>query len=199
MPHLLLALLLLSATTAHAEPGPRPLAVVFVTVDGVAGWGEQERAALLADTTEALNWLRARGVAAPDAVEMLPDQALTVEDLASWEWLRYSPHRLTLHAVANFDAPHLGVGPHGWGGAFVPPDRLVVLAEYAVFPRPAIIAHELVHGLTGLPDWDGCDEMIDLMCSPGVAYAAGTLGCRTLDALGRPCDRTYLPALEVSQ
>lgn len=188
---LLAALLALAWLPATAPP---PLAVVFVDVAGVAAWDEPARAALVADAGAALAWLSARGVAAPSGVEVLAPKTLAASDLVSWEWLRHSPRRLTLHAVANFAAPHLGVGPHGWGGAFVAPDRLVVMAEYVVVSRQAVIAHELMHALAGLPDWPGCDE-IDLMCSPGPAYAAGTLGCRTLDALGRPCQRTYLPGV----
>lgn len=185
-------LILLLAAALPAAPAPQPLAVVFVTVEGGPAWTANQQTAALDDARAALAWLRDRGLDAPADVEVLP--ALTVERLDTWEWLRDSPRRLTLHVVANQGAPWLGVGPHGWGGAFVPPDRLVVLAEYAVISRQAVIAHELAHALTGLPDWPDCD-VIDLMCSPGPAYAAGTLGCRTLDALGRPCERTYLPGV----
>lgn len=187
----LLAALLLAFLPVEAPP--RPLAVVFVTVQGGPAWTVAQQDAALADTAAALAWLRARGLDAPDAVEVLPSLAIDRAD--TWEWLRYSPRRLTLYLVANQGAPWLSVGPRGWGGAYVPPDRVVVLSE-TPHGLSALIAHELTHALTGLPDWpEPCG--VDILCSPAEAYAAGTLGCTTLDALGRPCQRVYLPGVSL--
>lgn len=60
----------------------------------------------------------------------------------------------------------------------------------------ATLAHELGHVLYGLPDRGWCSD--DLMCSPSpvAAYRAGWLGCRTLETLGAPCARVWVPLIQ---
>lgn len=60
----------------------------------------------------------------------------------------------------------------------------------------ATLAHELGHVLYGLPDWYRDPTLCyatDIMCDGVAAYNAGVIGCRTLDFIGRPCEKIYLP------
>jgi hypothetical protein len=60
----------------------------------------------------------------------------------------------------------------------------------------SVQAHEFGHLYFMLPDWyltgDGC-ELYDIMCWHAAAYPEKRLGCQTLEFLGHPCRRIYLP------
>jgi hypothetical protein len=63
----------------------------------------------------------------------------------------------------------------------------------------ATLAHELGHVLYGLPDWYRDPTLCyatDIMCDGVAAFNAGVIGCRTLDFIGRPCKKIYLPRIQ---
>lgn len=193
----LLAILLVAIALPAVAQEPQPLAVVFIDVAGAEPWTTERQAAAIADAEDALAWLGARGLEPPVNIEVLPPLALAPIDLAGWDWLRDSPERVTLYVINNAGLPGLRLGPGGWSGAYVPPDRVLVLAETST-PRPAVIAHEMTHLLTGLADWpaEACYRQMDILCRPpqvAAAYEFGTLGCLTLAGLGTPCQITYYP------
>ena len=74
---------------------------------------------------------------------------------------------------------------------------LVVLNDRA---EDARIAHELGHILYDLPDWyrrPGKCNAPDIMCDAEAAYKQNIKGCNTLDFIGAPCYRIYLPLVVV--
>lgn len=86
----------------------------------------------------------------------------------------------------------------GYGGYAQNYYRLiVVLNDRALDAR---IAHELGHIIYGLPDWytmPGKCTTVDIMCDGEAAYKQNIKGCNTLDFIGKPCYRIYLPLVVV--
>lgn len=64
---------------------------------------------------------------------------------------------------------------------------------------PATIAHEFGHLWYNADDLykiPGLCNQLDIMCDAYSAYNANTIGCLTLERIGRTCYRVYLPHIE---
>lgn len=107
------------------------------------------------------------------------------------------PHDITIVVVDNSsNGKPLPAG--NFAGANTHYDVIVVTTRANNLPgeQAALLAHELGHVLYDLPDLytHGCSG-VDIMCNPITAYGAYTIGCVSLEYLGYPCQRIYLPAI----
>jgi hypothetical protein len=109
------------------------------------------------------------------------------------------PHDITIVIIDNSsNGKPLPAG--NFAGANTHYDIIVVTTKGNGLPneQAALLTHELGHVLYDLPDLytHGCSGT-DIMCNPITAYGAYTIGCVSLEYLGYPCKRIYLPAIAV--
>lgn len=181
----LLALALGPAPHARAAPdlGVRPVRLVLRSTDA-AVLTAADAARITAHVEAALAWWSARG---PDRLTL----AAVAAESGPWLPGEMDPDPVpTIYAVGDPGTDAYALHRRGW--AYIAsglPDE-----EW-----PHTVAHELGHLLYDLNDLyltRDCGRTLDIMCASRTAYDAGTIGCVSLAALGRPCQRTYLPLLE---
>lgn len=154
---------------------PAPSHLVILTPEGRAPHNEQ---AILTAWSSALGWWGMEKSTPSVSIEPLPADALT------------SPPVYPEGTVVVIEGEGLLLGKYRGLAA---PGRIWVVSS--AFNLPAVFAHEIGHAFFGLEHWEDCIGL-DIMCSPDAAYAAHSVGCRSLEALGRPCARTALPIVE---
>lgn len=160
--------------------------------------------------TDADDWTPARAAAATAAVEAarawwaqrlgepapapLPTPALRPVDnpYIPALWMPPADGTLQIYVVAHRPGADLGlVGGHS-GLAW--PGRIVALEQPRYGPLAPLVAHEIGHAVYRLPDLDS--DATDIMARGyQIAYRRGVVGCTSLAALGRPCQRVGLPLL----
>lgn len=121
-------------------------------------------------------------------------QAIQVEVAAAPSDALSSPPVYPEGTVVVIDNSKSGALLLGSYRGIASPGRIWVVS--GAFHLPAVFAHEIGHAEYGLEHWGDCIGL-DIMCSPDAAYQAHSIGCRSLEALGRPCSKTYIP--EVSR
>lgn len=154
---------------------PAPQRLVILTPEGRE---PQNRAAILAAWSSALGWWGMEKASSRVEVAPLPPDALS------------SPPIYPEGTVVVIEGEGLLLGKYRGIAA---PGRIWVVS--GAFNLSAVFAHEIGHAYFGLEHWEDCVGL-DIMCSPDAAYAAHSVGCRSLEALGRPCARTALPIVE---
>jgi len=183
--------LLLASLLAWPLPTPPTLLVVLIhdAADPADDWTDARSQAALRQARNALAWWEAQtGDAAPILGPVIVQGVAAPFDRASW--MDTTPGIFIVARAGG--GPTLARGRSGWAkpGGW----RLAVLETPAAewVPLAALIAHEWGHAAYKLPDilTDG-----DIM-GPGYpgAYAAGRVGCASLQTLGGGC--VYVPLVQ---
>jgi hypothetical protein len=154
---------------------PAPTRLVIFTPEGRE---PQNRAAILAAWSSALGWWGMEKSTPSVSIEALPPDALN--DVPVY------PEG----TVVVLETDGLLMGKYR---GLASPGRIWVVSS--AFNLPAVFAHEVGHAYFGLEHWEDCIGL-DIMCDADQAYAARSVGCRSLSALGRPCAHEYLPFVE---
>lgn len=119
------------------------------------------------------------------------------ETIDKWASLKVvSPQTVYLYVIDNSE--HHNVLFTGYGGYAQNYFRLIVILNDA--DQDAYLAHELGHILYNLPDWyliPGKCNSPDIMCGSVDAFRKNIKGCNTLEFLGTPCYKVYIPLIQV--
>lgn len=172
----------------------QPAHLIYVESPGET-FSPAQRATTRAQVADALAWWDRAAVAgglAPPGLALVEVQTAQVDDPFAPLWfaplVTYDNPALEIYVVANHRARALLRGR--FAGEAAPAYRALFAVAHAYPGLAPTVAHELGHVLYDLPDLyerPGQCRAMDLMCYPAPAYAAGTLGCRSLATLGQPC------------
>lgn len=157
---------------AFLEPA-QPPSIVILTLDGETTTAEQAHIVESYAAARAF-WGMEKGSPTVEVAEAPPD-ALS------------SPPVYPEGTVVVIDTDELLLGKYRGLAA---PHRIWVVS--GALHLPAVFAHEMGHAEYGLPHWRDCIGL-DIMCNADAAYPAHSIGCRSLEAIGRACARVYLP------
>jgi hypothetical protein len=173
---------------------PRPVHVVFVEPLGEAYSGVRAAQAQAAITAAADFWQAYADLAIVSTTIYTPTgDAYT--DL-SWALSLMSPEGpITIFVMDNtVSDARLPKGDVGRSQEY----NHAIWVTFQGDNLDAVIAHELGHELFHLPDWydtPGACGHPDIMCWHNAAWQRGFVGCRTLEYIGHPCKRIFLPRI----
>lgn len=160
----------------------------------------QNEAQAIASIKAALDWWYELAPQ-PVVTEILDSETIYVENpYGTNDWLydvlTFENETLEIYIIAN--GPE-NVLLYDFDAIAAPAYNAAIALEYGRHPLEISLTHELGHVLYDLPDWYHSNVYcpIDIMClSLTEAYNARFIGCTSLEYLGKPCQKTYLPALQ---
>lgn len=188
-----------SLTFAPIAQTPDTLFVQPVFVNTISHTIQNEARSIAAIKTALAWWYEL--APQPIVTEILEPDRIYVENPAGtndwlYDVLTFENEVLEIYIIAN--------GPddvlfYDYDAVSAPAYNAAIALEYGWHPLEITLTHELGHVLYDIPDWyhSGIYCPIDIMClSLADAYYSKFIGCISLEYLGRPCRKTYLPALQ---
>jgi hypothetical protein len=191
-------LLLLLALLLPSAPPTRPIHIIFVQPEGEQFTNEERVTAARAIADAALFW------SAYADFEILSAQSITVtgdvyHDLVwSNAYLSEGNTGMTVFVIDNSNSRLSMDGAAGAAQDYYGAVYVLLYGYPGEHALAATLAHEMGHVQWGLPDlpW-GRDDIMSI--PPTMAYSHGFIGCGSLEQLGAPCRRLWLPLVTPAQ
>lgn len=179
-----------------AQTVDRRIALIFVEPSGESFTPEEQQQAIQNATDAAQYWMELSPITT--TVQIISTQFITTtEDVLS------DPNRAMQSPAVHFNADELPlIVIDNTESRRVLFDMALGLASYASIyvvtsANADTYAHEMGHAFYNLPHQYQADYDI-MSLYPPAAYQRHMIGCASLEVLGRPCGRIFLPIIKMN-